>query len=1115
MNALRLGGISFLVAGLAAVPFAAAAQDGRGPRINDQFPPKGHLSPPYVDAVDACSQHVHVSGFVPKATVRVYKNGVTVLATVTPKFGFVTVAVPALTFGDKLTATQTVLGETSAPTNPAAVVGKAPTSLGALAIDNVIYACGRIVPVHDLISGVTADVRDVEAASSIGSGFTPNDWGTNWTPAFTTPLVGGHHVTATQASCSPIVSPSSAAVPVLAEPMPVLAPVLDPPVLGNDAVTAHGLYTGALLEVFDHAVPDGSGYATGANNWAGLSAPVAAGALISARQSLCHHSPRSTPQPPVKTLAAPVVVAPICPKAHAAKVRGTTIDANVVLFDNGAIVGYGGAGPGDVTLAFAPPKVAANGDKITALQYIGGIVSPASAPVIVNCFRQNVITQHNDNARHGAQLAETILSPAAVSGPNFGLLYDRAVLGTIMAQPLYVHGVVNASGPAVVTKNLVFVATSQDIVYAFDADDASPDTVSAGESTKYVWRRQIGTPHTGDICGETDPPVVGVTSTPVIDVSAGRMYVVARDQHGMSGLGVDVLHALDIATGADVKSVVVGGSASAGRTTLRFNATCQRQRPGLLLQNGNVYLGYGTYTCDASCPNNEPYRGWIIGYRASDLTPAGAFTNSLAPGEGGMGVWASGNGLAGSDDGSAIFYQTGNDIGGSSVLHNGDAFIKLTSTSTSLSFAARYQPANAGDLRAGDTDLGSGGPMLLPGGRLVGGGKDGAFYVLPQSNLTSGSTGFQAFYNTFHAGPTPYPFNAPAVYPTQCPLDVAVGHVANKDQHCWIDTALYPKGESYGPNIHGGPVYWATDATHGLVYKMPEKDYLKAFAYDAAAGTLDPVPAVVATIRPAHDGMPGGFSSLSANNAANGVVWTIVQQLDGQWGPAANAILYAFDAKTLHVLWNNAGVDEAAFAKFNSPTIADGRVFLPSVGHFQVYGLTKTAGARAHWREPLRGLALGDAIRRRWLFTGGGAGTLGTPLAKQLVLTRERDGAGAHVDFAQDVVGGGYGNISLPASVRIVIPMCSHPETQKKMRIVSSIYAMPKTGAHIVRGEIRRVFLANGGVQRFGYPVSDEVPTADGFGLMTTFQRGSLVWYPGKDVRVIAPGSVLPSAKPR
>jgi hypothetical protein len=655
------------------------------------------------------------------------------------------------------------------------------------------------------------------------------------------------------------------------------------------------------------------------------------------------------------------------------------------------------------------------------------------------------------------------------------------------------------------------------VVYAFDADDQRPDSVVGGESARAVWRTVIGTPHTGDICGETDPPVVGVTSTPVIDVQAGRMYVVARDQNGASGMGVDKIHVLDIATGADLLGTIVNATTKLKGKTVRFNAACQRQRPGLLLQNGNVYLGYGTYTCDASCPKNEPYRGWIIGYRASDFKPVGAFTNSADSSEGGMGVWASGNGLAGSDDGQSIFYETGNDIGGVGLAYNGDAFIKLTSTAMSLGPAVRFQPGNAADLRIGDTDLGSGGPMLLPGGKLVGGGKDGRFFVLPQSDLTTGATAFQAFYNSFHWGPGAYPYNAPAVYATVCPLDSPIGHVANQDQHCWIDTTLYPKGESYGPNIHGGPVYWQIDDTHGRVYKMSEKDYLKAFAYNQTSGTLSTVPSAVAAVRPGHDGMPGGFSSVSASGRANGIVWTVVQQLDGQWGPASPAILYAFDATNLHTLWSNAGEDEAAFAKFNSPTIADGRVFLPSVGHFQVYGLLN-GGKKIRW--PFNGSSLADAIKLRWLNGGGAAGTLGKPIDSRMRVTIDEAGsAGAndrlpsptganvrvpsgHLDFAQDVVGGGYGNISVPASVKIVVPMCSKPETQRKQRIESSIYASPRTGVHIVRGEIRRVFAAQGGVKRFGFPVSDEIPTPDGFGLMTTFERAALVWYPGREVRI-------------
>src|SRR5205085_2144789 len=177
-------------------------------------------------------------------------------------------------------------------------------------------------------------------------------------------------------------------------------------------------------------------------------------------------------------------------------------------------------------------------------------------------------------------------------------------------------------------------------------------------------------------------------------------------------------------------------------------------------------LGYGTYNCDQYCPGGEPYRGWIIGFRASDFAPAGAFTNSKRPDEGGMGVWASGNGLAGSEDGS-IFYETGNDLPPAGPLAMlGDSFVKLHGDGSSLTLTSHYQPPFASNYKSGDTDLGAGGPMLLPRGKLIGGGKDGRFFVLSQSDLAASPVSFQAFYNTFHFGPGPYPYNSPTVYPT-------------------------------------------------------------------------------------------------------------------------------------------------------------------------------------------------------------------------------------------------------------------------------------------------------------------------------------------------------------
>ena len=745
----------------------------------------------------------------------------------------------------------------------------------------------------------------------------------------------------------------------------------------------------------------------------------------------------------------------------------------------------------------------------------------ALCSILGTCFSQDVLTQHNDNARTGAQLAETTLTPANVNAAHFGLLYDRHVLGTMLAQPLYLHAVSTPGG----VKNLIFVATAEDVVYAFDADDTSPDTTVnvatadpaapggvAPESTKWIWRASLGHPHVGGICPETVPPLVGITSTPVIDRNAGLLYVVARDQTGAGAshpMGQDHLHALNVSTGADVRQHVVSAGPVNG---MSFNDVCQRQRPGLLLQGGVIYLGYGTYTCDQPCSGTEPYRGWILGFHASDFSPAGAYTNSASPSEGGMGVWASGNGLAGGSNGS-IYYETGNDTG-PDLAALGDAFVQLHGDGTTLTIASNYPAPDALTLKIGDTDLGAGGPMLLPGGKLIGGGKDGRFFVLNQADLMSNPHVFQAFYNTFHYGPAAYPYNSPAVYPNSClatygALPNPYG-VAYEGLPCYLTVADYDKAESTGPNIHAGPVFWRNSSGHGFVYKMAEKDYLKAFDYDVGSGVVGSTPAHVATVRPAHDGMPGGFSSVSANGQANGIVWTVVQQQNSMFGYPYPAVLYAHDASNLHELWNN-DADKVPLAKFAAPTIADGRVILPSVGLFQVYGLLnpiKIPPIPIYY--PIDRLPPWEAIQRRWSNLGGSTGLLGRPVGPL-----QKDAAGGlSQDYEALVDGGGYGQVSVGPQVRISAPMCDgktlyHPD----LPIRSTLYASAKTGAHYVSGEIRRLFLEQGGVAKFGYPVTDEVPTPDGFGLMSRFEHGVAHWYPGRAAELGEPRLPDPPSK--
>lgn len=554
----------------------------------------------------------------------------------------------------------------------------------------------------------------------------------------------------------------------------------------------------------------------------------------------------------------------------------------------------------------------------------------------------NVTTHHNDNSRTGAYLAETRLRPANVNPGTFGRLYTRHVEGDVYAQVLYVRGVSTAGG----TRNLFFVATSTNMVYAFDADN-----ISTSPDTPAVWSRRLDSFRIlsqNEICRETVGSV-GITSTPVIDASTGTMYVVSRRSTataGAAGDGDNLLHALDIRTGADRLTPVRVGGAVAGTgpfagTTLTFNVRCHRNRPALLLMNGVVYVAFGTFSCDGWCSNTEPYHGWVMGYRATDLTPTGVFCTTTGAAEGG--IWQSGAGLVGGPDGS-IYFATGNDglLGGSPVPGSagnlGDSVVRLTTPG--LSLAGHFTPRNAGFLRDGygtpeqfgDTDLGSGGPTLLPGGTLVVGGKQGRLYVLDATTMALRQDtsppdwalagvnpdhigeGFQAFYN-LNAGTNPR---------TPRALD------------------NYASSEHWGPNIHGNPIYWSGT---GCVYHMSEKDHLKAYRYDATSRTVtygvdpDPVsraitPLAQSTETP-NQGMPGGACSVSANGTTDGIVWVSYPQSDGQWQKvpgflvAYNATAGGPDGRTLVELWRDAGTD-VLFAKFCPPTVADGKVFRAS-----------------------------------------------------------------------------------------------------------------------------------------------------------------------------------------
>jgi hypothetical protein len=381
--------------------------------INQRYPieKSNNLSGPTLVPTGQCSVHVKVTSFVPGATIDVYLVA-THSGPVAPKKrigGPVALAVDgmavnltqALDYGDQIEATQTVNGVTSALGTPM-TAGPMLSSLPDPTIDGKnIWQCGAVAPAYNLESGVNVSVFDKTSGSTtpIGTGSTPNDWGSTWAPVVTSPLTLAHQIDAQQMACNGAKSGIGPSHPVQASPNPPPEPVVVSAVIGSKAVTVKGLYTGAAVQLFNGSFSTpltGVGYATESENYFLLSAPLTAADHVLPRQTLCQPSTGTRTYPTSNKIPAPVLLGPICPGSASVTVANSTINAALVLTLNGAVVGYGGAGLGDVTLNIAAPAVFATGDKVQIVEYF---TDPGSPPpvksniVLVGCIvhvRQDV-----------------------------------------------------------------------------------------------------------------------------------------------------------------------------------------------------------------------------------------------------------------------------------------------------------------------------------------------------------------------------------------------------------------------------------------------------------------------------------------------------------------------------------------------------------------------------------------------------------------------------------------------------------------------------------------------------------------------------------------------------
>jgi uncharacterized protein (TIGR03437 family) len=514
----------------------------------------------------------------------------------------------------------------------------------------------------------------------------------------------------------------------------------------------------------------------------------------------------------------------------------------------------------------------------------------------------DVLTANYDNNRTNANLGEFVLNKSNVNPTQFGKLFSFAVDGQVYAQPLYMRGV-NVAGGA---RNVLYVATMSNSVYAFDADATS--------STAPIWMHNFGPavdPSVFSIPGLSYTDIlaeIGVLGTPVIDPASTTLYVVnfTYTYNGFGNLYAYYLHALDLATGAEkfngpvkIQATVTGsgwaGLDSTADNQLAFEANQHLQRPGLLLLNGNVYVAFGSHG------DMTPWHGWLLAYDATTLLQTAVF-NTTPNNAGGASIWQGGKGLA-ADSAGNIYVATGNGTQDSEDAW-GESVLRL-STGNGLNAVDYFTPAEWVMLNEGDTDMGATGPVLIPGTNLVYAiGKEGVLFLMDQTNLGHEVPTNSQVVQSFQAGD-------PALTLAQA------------------ETSWLVFNTAFWDNIEGQ-----------ILYIWPQGQTLRSYLMNNGVFQVTPH----STNTTATSSLPFVGMTVSAYGsvASTGILWTTSVAAGGM--PAAGT-LHAFDAMDLSVeLWNsNMQADRdsmGSFTKFANPTVANGKVFTPTDSReIVVYGL--------------------------------------------------------------------------------------------------------------------------------------------------------------------------------
>ena len=539
----------------------------------------------------------------------------------------------------------------------------------------------------------------------------------------------------------------------------------------------------------------------------------------------------------------------------------------------------------------------------------------------------SVLTAHNDIGRTGQNLNETALTPSNVNATQFGRLFSQPVSGNVYAQPLYVSQLAIAG----TTHNVVYVETTNDQVYAFDAD------TNGGTNGSPLWQVNLLTNTTP---AGTLNSLSGVWGTPVIDTSTNTMYLVSSETQ--ANVPIFRFHALNIKTGAEkfggpllIQASTPGTGSDSTGGVLNFDPTYQKQRAGLLEINGIVYVGFGS--------NNDegPWHGWIFSYGLNPTTQAlqqiSFFCTS--PNGTGDGIWMGGAGLAGEvynpqKPYGRMFVATANGTYGVTTPYvSGESYgmsvLDLDLTGGVMTVQDVFTPFNQKLLDNEDGDLGSGGPLLLPTQTLASGqtlnpliqmGKSGMFYVLDRDNNADGSNNAATEYSPAGLG----------------------GYNATADQIVQEVQTPIASGVDWGSGIWGDNAYWNHNIYSGGTNVSTTGNYTGTGSHLTAWSFVNGVLSSTATSQSNETYYyPGPTPSISANGVANGIVWSLLTYPQSSGGPET---LLAYDAtnlaNTLYSSATNLSRDNPGIAmKYAVPTIANGKVYVGAGGQLSIYGL--------------------------------------------------------------------------------------------------------------------------------------------------------------------------------